>query len=49
MYIYIYTVYICQELSGYMLQIWFAEFRPLLQNRASVHRPPFVGPFEFQG
>ena len=36
-------------MSGYMLQIWFLEFRPLLQNRASVQRPPFVGPFEFQG
>ena len=44
-----YTVYICVCMPGYMLQIWFAEFRPLLQNRASVQRPPFVGPFEFQG
>jgi len=42
LYIYIY-------MSGYMLQILFAEFRPLLQNRASVERPPFVGPYEFQG
>ena len=36
-------------MSGYMLQIWFTKYRPLLQNRASVQRPPFVGPFEFPG